>query len=536
MASAGVIAVSPVAPPMPTVQDVQERVAHAAVQLTAASNPLLVWGQAIANTFGSLETLTGDATNANLNLLRELSTGYIFREAANVLILNTLNPGPLLDQVLNFNSNFGPVITSALEGTFEGLRLAAEQFPGVITESLNHLSKGEFFEAFSKVNGWFVLRVLGGVRPLIDVFSIPADFVGALPGAEKLPALLDVISEFAVTKAIFEPIIGSIVQSTEIFDATREALAAGNITDAITNLVNLPVLALNALVNGFTPATSPSEWQGLLDRGLFTYLAVTLPNQIANAIAPPAPSSLSALGGPGEFRFGGDLVPVSLADKGEGEDEGAGEGEGEGSAAGEGVGEGAAEGTGEDVTAGAGEESGEGAGEESGEGAGEDVNAGTGEESGEGAGEDVNAGAGEESGAGTGEESGETSGEESGEGTGATPSEGTGTGGSTNTGSNTSGISTSRGEGTGTGTTGSTGSTGGSGTTGSNGSTGSGTTGSTGSTGGSGTGSSTGSNTSTGTTGSTGSTSGADSSSTGSASGSTGSGSGSSGSGSGSSN
>ncbi|GAT07550.1 hypothetical protein [Mycolicibacterium novocastrense] len=147
---------------MPTVQDVQERVAHAAVQLTAASNPLLVWGQAIANTFGSLETLTGDATNANLNLLRELSTGYIFREAANVLILNTLNPGPLLDQVLNFNSNFGPVITSALEGTFEGLRLAAEQFPGVITESLTHLSKGEFFEAFSKVNGWFVLRVLGG--------------------------------------------------------------------------------------------------------------------------------------------------------------------------------------------------------------------------------------------------------------------------------------------------------------------------------------------------------------------------------------
>ncbi|KUI45458.1 hypothetical protein AU198_17805 [Mycobacterium sp. GA-1199] len=510
MASAGVIAVSPVAPPMPTVQDVQERVAHAAVQLTAASNPLLVWGQAIANTFGSLETLTGDATNANLNLLRELSTGYIFREAANVLILNTLNPGPLLDQVLNFNSNFGPVITSALEGTFEGLRLAAEQFPGVITESLNHLSNGEFFEAFSKVNGWFVLRVLGGVRPLIDVFSIPADFVGALPGAEKLPALLDVISEFGVTKAIFEPIIGSIVQSTEIFDATREALAAGNITDAITNLVNLPVLALNALVNGFTPATSPSEWQGLLDRGLFTYLAVTLPNQIANAIAPPAPSSLSALGGPGEFRFGGDLVPVSLADKGEGEDEGAGEGEG--SAAGEGVGEGAAEGTGEDVTAGAGEESGEGVGE------------------------DVNAGAGEESGEGTGEESGETSGEESGEGTDATPSEGTGTGGSTNTGSNTSGISTSRGEGTG-GSTGSTGNTGNTGTTGSTGSTGSGTTGSTGSTGGSGTGSSTGSNTgsSTGTTVSTGSTSGADSSSsTGSASGSTGSGSGSTGSASGS--
>lgn len=518
MASAGVIAVSPVAPPMPTVQDVQERVAHAAVQLTAASNPLLVWGQAIANTFGSLETLTGGATNANLNLLRELSTGYIFREAANVLILNTLNPGPLLDQVLNFNSNFGSVITTALEGTFEGLRLAAEQFPGVITESLNHLSKGEFFEAFSKVNGWFVLRVLGGVRPLIDIFSIPADFVGALPGAEKLPALLDVISEFAVTKAIFEPIIGSIVQSTEIFDATREALAAGNITDAITNLVNLPVLALNALVNGFTPATSPSEWQGLLDRGLFTYLAVTLPNQIANAIAPPAPSTLSALGGPGEFRFGGDLVPVSLADEGEGEDEGTGEGEGEGegSAAGEGVGEGTGEGTGEDVTA----------------GTGEDVTAGAGEESGEGVGEDVNAGAGEESGAGTGEESGETSGEESGEGTDATPSEGTGTGGSTNTGSNTSGISTSRGEGTGTGTTGSTGSTGGSGTTGSNGS---GTTGSTGSTGGSGTGSSTGSNTSTGTTGSTGSTSGADSSSTGSTSGSTGSGSGSTGSGSGSS-
>ncbi|MCV7279955.1 hypothetical protein H7J88_09870 [Mycolicibacterium flavescens] len=350
---------------MPNIQDVSERAAQAAaVQLTAATNPFVVWGQSIADTFDSLSTLTAGATGATSNLVSALGTGYIFQEIANVLVQNVLNPGPLLNEFMNFNTNFGPVIETALSGTATAMQTAFAQLPGVLEDSLGHLGQGQFFEAYSKINGWFVLQYLGGMRPLIPILSIPAQFVANLPGAVQLPALLDVISEFAVTKAIFEPIVGSIVQTTEVLDAVREAVVAGNLLDAVTNLVNLPVLAVNALFNGFTPAVSTAEWQGLLDRGLFTYLAVTLPNQIANAIKPPAPPApeVSTLGGPAEFSLGADTVGISIVSEGEGEGEGTGEGTDEGAAAGEG------EGTGADGGAAGGEGEGSGAGENAGGG------------------------------------------------------------------------------------------------------------------------------------------------------------------------
>jgi hypothetical protein len=215
MASAGVIAVSPVTPPMPNIQDVQERVSQAVVQLTAATNPLVVWQQTIATSLTNLQALATGSQGAFGALGQQLATGAIFQEIANVLVLNTLNPGPLLDQILNFQTRFGPTIELALNDTLTRLGTAAEQLPGVLQESLTYLSQGQFVEAFSKINGWFVLRVLGGIRPLIPILSIPAQFVGSLPGVERLDNLLDVVSEFAVAKAIFEPLIGGLLQTAD---------------------------------------------------------------------------------------------------------------------------------------------------------------------------------------------------------------------------------------------------------------------------------------------------------------------------------
>ena len=301
MASAGVIAVSPVTPPLPNIQDVQERVAHAAVQLTAAANPLVVWQQTIATSLTNLQALATGSQDAFGALGQQLATGRIFQEIANVLVLNTLNPGPLLDQILNFQTRFGPTIELALNNTLTGLNTAASQLPGVLQESLTYLSQGQFVEAFSKINGWFVLRVLGGIRPLIPILSIPSQFVGALPGVDRLDNLLDVVSEFALAKAIFEPLIGAALQTAEIFDATRAALTAGDIDTAANELVNLPARVANALLNGITPAGTTAQWQGLIRGGLGTYLLVTLPNQITAALTPPA----APPAGPASASFGG---------------------------------------------------------------------------------------------------------------------------------------------------------------------------------------------------------------------------------------
>ena len=305
MASAGVIAVSPVTPPMPNIQDVQERVSQAVVQLTAAANPLVVWQQTIATSLTNLQALATGSQGAFGALGQQLATGAIFQEIANVLVLNTLNPGPLLDQILNFQTRFGPTIELALNNTLTGLNTAASQLPGVLQESLTYLSQGQFVEAFSKINGWFVLRVLSGIRPLIPILSIPAQFVGALPGVDRLDNLLDVVSEFALAKAIFEPLIGAALQTAEIFDATRAALTAGDIETAANELVNLPARVANALLNGITPAGTTAQWQGLIRGGLGTYLLVTLPTQITAALTPPAPAPVAPSAGPASASFGG---------------------------------------------------------------------------------------------------------------------------------------------------------------------------------------------------------------------------------------
>ena len=302
MASAGVIAVSPVAPPMPNIQDVQERVAHAAVQLTAATNPLVVWQQAIANTVASLQTLTEGSIEANTNLFEALSTGYIFREIANVAVLNTLNPGPLLTELANFQTRFGTRISERLNLAFTGLTETVAELPAVLQEAGYYLSQGQFVEAFSKINGWFVFGVLqSALNPLINVINIPGEFVALLPGVAKLDNLINVVSERNVAKSIFEPIIGAILQSAEILDATRAAAAAGDFGTAVNELVNLPVRVANALLNGITPAGTTTQWQGLIRGGFGTYLMVTLPNLIAAAVtAPPAPPA-----GPASASFGG---------------------------------------------------------------------------------------------------------------------------------------------------------------------------------------------------------------------------------------
>ena len=326
MASAGILAVNPVAP-ITDIDRAAERAAQAAaVQLSAATNPLLTLSQTIGNTFGSLSTLVPDTAGALLSLTGQLSTGAIIQETLNVLVANVLNPGPLFNELVNFNANFGATIETALNGTRDRSQLAAEQLPIAIQDMFTALSQGHFFEAFSKINGWFVLRYLGSMQPLIPLFSIPSQIVANLPGAERLPAVMDVLSEFALTKAIFEPIVGSFVAVTETLDKARDAFVNGDLVDWATHLVNLPILAVDALLNGIVPAAAApgtAEWQGLLDRGLFTYLLVTLPKAIATALTPPAPTpNLLSLSGPSNTNFGGgNLVPVNLE---EGDEDGEG--------------------------------------------------------------------------------------------------------------------------------------------------------------------------------------------------------------------
>ena len=311
MASAGVIAVSPVTPALP---DLQERAAHAAVALTAATNPLIVWQETITATMESLQTLGVGISESVPALLGAISNPEIYLELVNIIAQNTLNPIPLLTEIVNFPTNYGGVIDTALTDTIEHLTNTVMKFPTVLINTLRYLAEGQFVEAFAEADVYFVLDFLGALRPMIPLFSIPSDFLASLPGAERLPALLDVVSEFAVTKAAIAPFLTAVAQTAEIFDATRIALTAGDFQSAAIELVNLPAKVLNAFVNGYTPGFATGAWPGLINGGIVDYLTVTLPNQIAAALTGPVATATTtgAQGSPSDFSLSNDTVLVDV--------------------------------------------------------------------------------------------------------------------------------------------------------------------------------------------------------------------------------
>ncbi|MGV0718093.1 hypothetical protein ABQE93_22080 [Mycolicibacterium sp. XJ662] len=316
MASAGVIAASPVAPTLPALPDIQARAAHA-VELAAATNPLIVWQQTITETMGSLQNLGVGISEAVPALLQGISNPEIYLEFVNIVALNTLNPVPLLTELVNFPANYGGVINTAFTDTLERMTTTAAMLPEVVFNTLRYLAAGQFVEAFAEADVYFVLNVLGAMRPLIPLFSIPSEFVASLPGAERLPALLDVVSEFAITKAAIAPFLTAVAQTAEIFDATRIALAAGDVPSAVVELVNLPAKVFNAFVNGYTPGFATGAWPGIINGGIVDYLTVTLPKQIADALTGPveAANSIAAQGAPTEFNLDAETVTVNLASR-----------------------------------------------------------------------------------------------------------------------------------------------------------------------------------------------------------------------------
>lgn len=311
MASAGVIAVSPVTPALP---DLQERAAHAAVALTAATNPLIVWQETITATMESLQTLGVGISESVPALLGAISNPEIYLELVNIIAQNTLNPIPLLTEIVNFPTNYGGVIDTALTDTIEHLTNTVMKFPTVLINTLRYLAEGQFVEAFAEADVYFVLDFLGALRPMIPLFSIPSDFLASLPGAERLPALLDVVSEFAVAKAAIAPFLTAVAQTAEIFDATRIALTAGDFQSAAIELVNLPAKVLNAFVNGYTPGFATGAWPGLINGGIVDYLTVTLPNQIAAALTGSVATATTtgAQGSPSDFSLSNDTVLVDV--------------------------------------------------------------------------------------------------------------------------------------------------------------------------------------------------------------------------------
>jgi hypothetical protein len=297
---AGAIAVSPVSPVTDDIR-IQER----AVQLSAVANPITEYQKTITAALANLSLISAGTQVSSNALGQALTNPALYEQLATFVGGNILNPLPLLTELAEFQETYGAIISTGFEGSSAATQTALQNLPTVLQNTFNFLAAGEFVEAFSELDIYFLVQLLERpARPLFPVLEVPGDFLASLPGGQIPGALVDSLlvgRASGYARALLAPALTLGLQTAIILDDVRASLEAGDTEQALSDLINLPGKALNAFVNGFDPSGEGigSTWQGLLsDRGPVDFFTVDLPNAIAAALKVPTTPAITGLNAP----------------------------------------------------------------------------------------------------------------------------------------------------------------------------------------------------------------------------------------------
>jgi hypothetical protein len=288
-ATAGVLAINPVTPtPTPLAAEVQ----HYAIELNAAVNPLVTLQETLTKTLTNLNLLGTGIPAASTSLLEGLANPAIYAEFAELITANATNPLPLISVLQNF-----PIdrVTTALQSSSNILTTNLQNLPTILQNTLGYLQTGQFVEAFSEVNVYFLVSILerpGG--PLFPLFTIPGDIAAAIPGGGVLANVLDAVFTRGViatglTRALLVAPITATLFIAETLDHVQASFKAGDAAGALSELISAPIGFVDAFLNGYVPDfPTRSPFQGLLSpNGFFDYFLVDVPNAIATALKLP---------------------------------------------------------------------------------------------------------------------------------------------------------------------------------------------------------------------------------------------------------
>ncbi|WP_226863898.1 hypothetical protein [Mycolicibacterium baixiangningiae] len=292
---AGAMAVTPVQV-MPTLPDIQVR----AVELSAVVDPITQFEQSIAATLTNLNLLGTNLSTVTVPALGNILQGSpaLAQEFLETIASGAVNPFGTLAALQGVFDTYGPIIESGSAASNTALLTALENLPTIIENTLGYLQTGQFVEAFSEVNIWFLVQLLERpFVPLLPTLGLPADLADAL-GADTAGNVLDALFTRGgingITKAALSPIITATLQGAVILDEVRAAYEAGDTATALTGLASLPGYVTNAFFNGFVPPfPSRSTFPGVFsDGGPIDYFAVDLPRIIGNALKPATAPAL----------------------------------------------------------------------------------------------------------------------------------------------------------------------------------------------------------------------------------------------------
>ena len=273
---ASVIAISPLAPPMPGVQAMQRAVSSVAVELSASANPIENWVQLFKK------------SGANL--------GAIGQQIAD-------SPAPIRSQIVaNQIASLKALQTAFNDNVGTPLKLVFDGAPGAIDTARGQLQSGDITGAFDTINNSIVIPLaLAGVQAVSDstvpLVSTVNNFAKAFA---KLPDAV-----FQVLLPMTFPLVSTINVVVQATQDVYDGVVARDPGAVINTLVNLPANLVNGFLNGSGTILGFINAPGLLtpwDPNLGSLASgpiaslIQLRDVIAQAIGatPPATAATSA--------------------------------------------------------------------------------------------------------------------------------------------------------------------------------------------------------------------------------------------------
>lgn len=266
LVGASVIAVSPVAPPVPDIKVAAAPSVSTAMQLASTSNPLLAFSDLFTNTL----------TN----------TSGLFQQFA-------ASPAPILQQVLiNQGANFGLVAATA-EQIGVLLPDLVEQVGANLREVASQLAAGDIVGAGETLNSTLIfvgLPLLGIISPPLAILQNTTQNIANV--FAELPNQV-----FPLLSALVLAPVNSIINGTaDIAQTVFDAVTAGDFVTAAGAVISAPIVMADVILNGFNGVP------GLLTPQLNPFTSgpigalLGLRNAIADQLQPIAVPSNAALG------------------------------------------------------------------------------------------------------------------------------------------------------------------------------------------------------------------------------------------------
>lgn len=292
LVGASVIAVSPLAPPMPEVQALQRTVSSVSVELSATVNPIENWIQVFQKSAANLGEL-----------------GQQF----------AADPAPILSQVVANQLASLKALQTAYTNDAANIRQVFEGAPAAIETARGQLQSGDIVGAFDTFNNQIVIPLALNLVTIVSDSTVP--LVNTVNNFAKAFATLP-NTVFQVALPMTFPLVSTINAAVQTMQDVYDGAAAKDPAAVITALVNLPANLVNGFLNGsgtilgILPApgllTPWDEGVSFLGSGPIASL-LQLREVIAQAIGAPLPSAAARASAAAKLPAAAKTVTLSVA-------------------------------------------------------------------------------------------------------------------------------------------------------------------------------------------------------------------------------